>query len=375
MNLDPFSAISRVLLAALALTFCPAQAEDNAPRQYTFAWQFLPQDSMAPRGGTTRGAAVDLVQAPGPAWLSLREPGLDKQERDRRAILAMAGPYRASFDFIETMGFVPDYTPPAPYQSWGTEYVYVVADEPDFVSLQHILVMLMVDENGNPAPPVVVKHWRQDWRYEDRDLYVYKGHNRWSHQRLSRRQAQGAWTQAVYQVDDSPRYESFGRWIHSDNYSSWRSAETWRPLPRREFSVRSDYHALVGYNRHTITPTGWVHNEANRKTVLSGSGEPAAPYAVLAEEAGLNRYERINKHDWFAGDKYWADTGRFWAAVRTAWADLLARQGGVQITSGSGGPVLFAEMFQLAENYAGDSFDPDAAARDIDKTLAAHTTR
>ena len=63
---------------------------------------------------------------------------LTRFERDRRAILAMQGPHRASFDFLEVAGFTSGFSPAAPYQSWGTEYVYLVVDEGDFISLQHI---------------------------------------------------------------------------------------------------------------------------------------------------------------------------------------------------------------------------------------------
>ena len=51
--------------------------------------------------------------------------------------------YRVYFDFMETMGFVDDYVPAQPYQSWATEYVKVIEDEKDFISLQHITVMYL----------------------------------------------------------------------------------------------------------------------------------------------------------------------------------------------------------------------------------------
>ena len=50
-----------------------------------------------------------------------------------------------------------------------------------------------------------------------------------------------------------PIETAFGRWEHFGNVSTWLSSTTWRPLPRREFSVRKDYDVLVGTNRHTIT--------------------------------------------------------------------------------------------------------------------------
>ncbi len=46
-----------------------------------------------------------------------------------------------SFEFLETVGFTETHKPARPYQSWGTEFVYVVEDKGDFISLQHILVM------------------------------------------------------------------------------------------------------------------------------------------------------------------------------------------------------------------------------------------
>jgi len=69
-------------------------------------------------------------------------------ERDRRAILAMAGPYRVTFDFLEVVRFDPSLKPDAPYQSWGTEYVFVSEDRKDFIALQHILVQRVRMEDG-----------------------------------------------------------------------------------------------------------------------------------------------------------------------------------------------------------------------------------
>ena len=225
-----------MVLLTFVLVTPSVLADEEAPRQsrqFTFAWPFEPDGGMAPRGGSTRGGLVVLADSAGDQWTALRAPGLTDKERDRRAILAMAGPYRASFDFIETVGFTEGYSPLAPYQSWGTEFVYVVADEPDFISLQHIMV-LRVDVTGETATePMVMKHWRQDWRYEQRNLHVFRGHNTWMFSKNSRSQSRGRWVQSVYQVDDSPRYMAAGRWEHLRNFSSWVSDETWRPLPRR----------------------------------------------------------------------------------------------------------------------------------------------
>ena len=105
---------------------------------------------------------------------------------------------------------------------------------------------------------MVMKHWRQDWRYEQREMHTFRGDQTWKRSKQPRSASRGRWVQSVYQVDDSPRYMAAGRWQHRANFSSWESDETWRPLPRREASVRDDYYVLIGTNTHTITPTGWV---------------------------------------------------------------------------------------------------------------------
>ncbi len=366
-----------LITASLLLTSTPLRAKDGSQaesaagpaRQYTFAWQFMDDSVMAPRGGTTNGTDVELVTTPTDAWRALRERELEKRERDRRAILAMAGPYRTSFDFIETVGFTAGYRPEPPYQSWGTEYVYVVADEPGFVSLQHILVMRMALPDGTESEPIVVKHWRQDWHYEEPELHVYAGHQTWKRRQLTRRDVSGQWTQTVYQVDDSPRYQATGTWQHFANYSAWESDETWRPLPRREFSVRDDYQALIGTNRHTITPTGWVQEEDNLKVVLNEDGERLA---VLAREAGIARYERIDNFDWSAGDDYWATTGPFWAVVREVWRDTLAGNDTVAFDKSVDGKPLFAVMFELSRRTTADGFDAAAARTQVEDALAAY---
>lgn len=351
-----------------------AVAEASAPqRQYTYAWMFEDGGDMAPRGGTTKGPGVVLDKRQSDAWRFLHEPGISKQERDRRAILAMAGGYRTSFDFIETHGFSTDYTPKQPYQSWGTEYVYVVEDRPDFVSLQHVIVMFFVQEDGEVSEPAVVKHWRQDWQYEDADLHVYVGHNTWQRRVYSAEEVAGSWSQSVYQVDDSPRYQAIGRWVHDGNFSSWESGNTWRPLPRREFSVRNDYHALSGTNRHTITPTGWVHEEDNLKLVLDADGSPRDVDPYLAREAGFNRYERIVEHDFSAGDDYWDTTGPYWADVRTAWEEIFAAQDTVTLAKDVDGQSMFMALFmQAGELQSGRDYDSDRGRKQIDDTLSAY---
>jgi hypothetical protein len=346
-----------VMLAALS-----GMARGDAPSQFTFAWP-LDEKALKPRGATTRGAPVSLDKAPGAAWQRLNEPGLNPLERDRRAILAMAGPYRVSFDFLEVVRFDPALKPDAPYQSWGTEYVFVAEDRPDFIALQHILVMRMQLEGGKVSEPMVVRHWRQEWRYQADSLLAYEGANTWARRAVPAAERRGAWVQSVLQVDDSPRYAARGRWQHAGGFSSWISDETWRPLPRREFSVRKDYDVLVGSNRHTITPHGWVQEENNLKLALGGQ-------RFLAREYGVARYERIRDYDFSAGEKYYARTEPFWAEVRAAWRELEQGAGRFTVRAPVDQAQLFVPFFDYAQKLAdGAAFERDEARAFIRRTL------
>jgi hypothetical protein len=355
---------------AIVLSFfcCVAWAYEAGPKpaaqgaQFTFAWP-LGEGALKPRGATTRGAPIVLDTAPSAAWQRLREPVLSSMERDRRAILAMAGPYRVSFDFLEVVRFDPALKPDAPYQSWGTEYVFVSEDRPDFIALQHILVMRVQMEADKVSEPIIVRHWRQEWRYQPETMLVYDGANTWSRRTLAPEHRRGAWVQSVLQVDDSPRYAARGRWEHSDGVSTWISDETWRPLPRREFSVRKDYDVLVGTNRHTITPQGWVQEENNLKLALEGR-------RYLAREYGFARYERIRDYDFGPGEKYYKSTEPFWSEVRAAWRELEQGAGRFSVRA----PVDQAQLFVPFSEYAGKleeggAFDRTAARAFIRRTL------
>ena len=342
----------------------------EAPR-YTFSWSLRSECALEPRGGTTQGAPVTLDPNPHPGWQALQEEGLSELEKDRRAILAMAGPYRASFEFLETVGYIPDFSRQAPYQSWATEYVYVVEEREDFISLQHIIVMFMQDEQGRIQGPFVQKHWRQDWQYEKPEILVYAGDGTWEQRQLDEEDYQGTWAQAVYQVDDSPRYESYGEWRHEENFSTWLGAPTWRPIPRRE--SREGYDVLEANNRHTIIPNGWVHEEENYKLRLNEQGEPQDNMPYVAKEVGLNRYERIIDFDFSAGDEYWESTGAFWQDVRMVWQEYLDENERLQISGERNGVPLFAALFQRAEQARqAQNYDSDAALADIREILSGY---
>lgn len=274
---------------------------------------------------------------------------------DRKAILAMAGEYRVAFQFDEEVPLKAGYKPHEPHRSGGFEFVEVLEDSGTRIVLQHVLVI--GDE--------VTKHWRQDWEYQRARLWTYVGDNTWVRRELKPEQVAGTWTQAVWQVDDSPRYAGIGRWDHSGGVSSWTSENEWRPLPRRELTTRNDYDKLTGVNRQTLTPTGWVHEQDNLKIDRKASDAEE----VLTRERGLNVYTRIVDHDFGPGRRYWQATRGYWAVVRQAWDARFEKHPRLVIQPTVGDERLYQSMFEQAEALSSQKMAAGEMRGQIDRVL------
>lgn len=238
-------------------------------------------------------------------------------EKDRKAILAMAGDFEVGFHFRETLSLHEGYeVREKPYDEDAHETVKVVEDSGRRIVLQHLL----------QVGPAVVKHWAQIWTFEDTEILQFQGKRVWTTRVLAPEEVKGKWSQRVTQVDDSPRYEGIGAWIHNGQSSEW-SATANRPLPRREHSKRKDYDLLVVTNRHTITPAGWFHEQDNTKWVKRDGQE-----YPLCREVGLNPYRRVTGHDFSKANDYWTKTAGFWKEVRGVWEEITPRQGSVKFS-------------------------------------------
>ncbi len=308
-----------------------------------FAWP-MNQEHLPTRGGTSKGAPVSLSPSPSPVWTALVAMPADR-ERDRAAIKAMAGNYRTAFDFQEVVGFRPGYQLSAPYFSWATERVFVIEDTPTKIVLQHQLVMRF---DGHPGA-MVVKHWRQDWTWEDGHMLRYLGHAQWEREQLPPEAVKGCWTQIVYGVGDEPRYSSVGKWQHDLQVSSWTGDQHWRPRPRREKSIRKDYDVLEGHHRITITPDGWTLWQDNRKVVVSETGVVPIDGRIAAE-IGFERYQRLDDFDWTPGITAWDEEKERWAAVRDVWKEVLTER--VRL---SGEETVGVSLLEAVANETPDS--------------------
>ncbi|MBN8480904.1 MAG: hypothetical protein J0L88_04860 [Xanthomonadales bacterium] len=276
-------------------------------------------------------------------------------ECDRRSILAMAGEFRVRFFFDETAALAAGYAPHAAQRTGGTEMVEVIEDNGRHIALQHILVMKMGEDVH------VIKHWRQDWHYEPNDLLRYRGRGRFEHEAVAVDASRGAWSQIVYDVDDAPRYTGIGRWTHANGVDAWTSDLTLRPLPRREYSKRTDYQAIEAFNRHTLTPGGWVHEQDNTKLVIDADGTRHA----LAREHGVNSYTRITDLDFGPGREYWAKTKAYWTSVRDAWARGAAAEPSFVLEPDPDSEPRINELFGQAERARKGETVPLAEIEDV----------
>lgn len=293
------------------------------------------------RGGTTRGTPVTHDKTVSPFSKEIIQ-AKTKKEKDRLAILSQTGEYQVHFEFLETI-ILSKAKSELPYYSWSTEYIFPIANEENFISLQHILVVKM--EGFEKAH--VIKHWRQDWTYEDPVILEYQGYYTWKKKKLPDLEVKGKWSQAVYQVDDSPRYKTYGAWTHHSNFSQWVGMESNRPLPRREFSVRSDYQVLRGINTLTIASNAWYHEQNNFKAIVDVSDLKVRNY--LAKETGLNRYEQIKGFDFSEGKKYWKNTKDYWKEVRAKWEELIKSKDIIKLKNKVNGKELHEVHFEFAQ--------------------------
>ncbi|WP_456460471.1 DUF6607 family protein [Reichenbachiella sp.] len=258
--------------------------------------------------------------------------GQKQKKEDIAAIKAMCGCYDIRFNFAETFAPDKDYEFHENYTSGALEYVFPISESKDKIVLQHLLVI---------GDTMIIKHWRQDWIYENTEFYSFYKENTWKYESKSPAEVKGQWTQKVYQVDDSPRYEGSATWVHVDGKHYWES-EADAPLPRREFSKRKDYNVMTRINRQEITDYGWVHEQDNDKVIRAEEGD-----ILLAQEKGWNTYTKTDDNKCEVAVKWWDKNQAYWADVRTVWDELFSQKKTVAINMKVDDKIMFQRLFAL----------------------------
>jgi hypothetical protein len=263
----------------------------------------------------------------------------NKKTKDRNAIKKMCGCFEVEFNFAETFKYSNDstYVPSKNYRSAGLEWAQLVDDEKNKISIQHILLV------GPESSPYVMKHWKQDWVFENQDFYIYKGNNSWKYKTKSKGKVKNQWTQKVYQVDDSPRYEGSATWVHVDGKSYWENI-TDAPLPRREYSKRSDYNITQRGNRQEITNNGWIHDQDNSKIIrLKDKND-----ILIAKEKGFNSYKKVDDRRCKAAADWWIQNYSKWKTVRDKWNEIYSRKTDLKLHSIVDSKPLYSYLFNDA---------------------------
>ena len=268
--------------------------------------------------------------------LALAKANSQAPAKQQEAIRSFAGCFEVTFDFAETFPLQKDYKIHDPYHTKTLEYVVLDEDTGDHLSLQHVLLF-----RGD-----VQKHWRQEWNYAADQIFQFRGDSTWQKVKLTAAQMSGNWVQRVFQIDDSPQYECSAPWVQWNGANYWECLSD-RPVPRRDYTKRSDYHLVQGRNRQSITSDGWLHEEDNVKVVLDrGVKTP------LVKEKGENHYRRVDISECDDGANYWKENRNVWHGIVDAWKQTYAARSTIHIQAPAGQPALYEALSTFAENAA-----------------------
>ncbi|MEP3211383.1 MAG: DUF6607 family protein [Maribacter sp.] len=262
----------------------------------------------------------------------------NKKQQDIDAIKGMCGCYEVTFKYTETFAPEIDYEKHLDYTSGALEWAELIEEKDNKLSIQHLL---LVNDNR------VIKHWRQDWEYENQNVFYYDKDNTWKFKTLAKERVKGQWTQKVFQVDDSPRYSGSSTWIHADGKHYWEN-KTASPLPRREYTKRTDYNVMLRGNRQEITNYGWLHEQDNDKLIREDNQEDI----LLVQEKGYNVYTKVADEKCQRAKDWWASNNKFWGKVRNSWDEVYNRTGELTLRKTIDEEPLFMHFYKLEKENA-----------------------
>lgn len=275
--------------------------------------------------------------------------------KDRPNVDKLCGCFEVEFKYAET------FSPKQGYKyhdreeiSGGTELIFPVETTDKKIVMQHLLVV---------TDSMIIKHWREDWTYENPTIWKYKGDKVWVKEQLKPADVKGKWTQSVWEVSDEPRYQGVSEWTNVDGKTIWQNTVD-APLPRREYSVRSDYNILKRTNRLVLNKDGWTHEQDNQKIIRKDGTDE-----LLVEEKGLNTYKRIDDSNCAAAKAYWERTKDYWTKVRKVWEDYVAKHSTVALLGKVDGKVLHEYLFALEKEVTSGKVKPEDVDARIKSSL------
>lgn len=274
-------------------------------------------------------------------WIGMIGAGFSafaQNQADVEAIKKLCGCFSVTFNYAET--FTNDtlhkrYAHPMDNRA-VVEYAYPIEESANRIVIQHLLVI--PDGKGT-----VIKHWREDWVYQQTERWEYTAPNEWTKLRVPPAEVEGEWTQSVWEVTDAPRYMGSSAWTRTNNQVFWlNSADA--PLPRREFTKRQDYNIMNRTNRIVVSDEKYVHEQDNKKIIRT----PGKADSLLAEEKGYNTYVRLPEADCAGAKSFWtAAQSDFWTEVREIWEEKLSSATNVKIVPAIAGKPLYQTLDEL----------------------------
>jgi len=274
-----------------------------------------------------------------------------QQGPGKKEIEKLCGCFGVDFKYAET------FSPDKNYKyherdltSSGIELAIPIENTDKKIVIQHLLIV---------SDQMIVKHWREDWTFENPTILKFKGDRQWVKESLPSNQVAGKWTQTVWEVSDAPRYQGLSEWISTDGKTFWQNTAD-APLPRREYTTRNDYNVLRRGNRIVLNDSGYVHEQDNQKIIRTGKTDK-----LLVEEKGINSYVRLKDSECQAAKLYWEKNQAYWAKVRSAWDEYLAKHNSVVLQDKIDGKVLHEYLFALAKEYSSNNI----AAGEIDSKI------
>jgi hypothetical protein len=276
---------------------------------------------------------------------------------DRKVIDKLCGCFEVSFKYAETFAPTSDYKFHDREEIGGTAELALPIEVSDKkIVIQHLLIV---------SPTVIVKHWREEWTYENPVIWKYQGDRTWAKETLPAEQVKGKWTQSIWEVADEPRYQGVSQFVNMDGKTIWQST-TDAPLPRREYTVRNDYNILKRTNRMNIAENGYVHEQDNQKIIRSNGSDK-----LLVEEKGLNTYKKIDEKECAAAKEYWEKNKGYWSKVRNVWADYLNSHDVISLKNKIDNKLLHEYLLAQAKDYAAKKISDT----EIDNRIKAEINR
>lgn len=285
----------------------------------------------------------------------------NKLDQDREAIKALAGFYKVTFNYAETFSPDDDYKFHERHRSSAKEIAIILEDSPKKIVIQHLLVMR--------GDSMIIKHWREDWTYEDQTILAYDKDNAWKKVTLSANDVKGKWTQKVFQVDDSPRYQAIGTWVHVDGRHQWQSNAD-SPLPRRESSERNDYNVLNRGNNLYLTEKGWMFEQDNKKMVRANGKD-----SLIAMEKGLEELIKTDPKSFGYAQTWWKQQEGFWKDARASWDEVFAENNYIKLNLKVGNKLLYEQFFELGDQSAKEKWSSEKNREAIKKVIETYLVK